>query len=89
MARHQIVIILLLILIPAPLLAQSGGWRTVANIAFMNTENLYDTITKIVSESGIFSVDLTAIAGFVPRVVGYLEHIEEYGMAATLKKFLG
>ena len=43
MARHQIVIILLLILLPAPLLAQSGGWRTVANIAFMNTENLYDT----------------------------------------------
>ncbi len=54
-----------------------------------DSENLYDTITKIVSDSGIFSVDLMAITGFVPRVVGYLEHIEEYGMAATLKKFLG
>lgn len=43
MARHRIVTIILLALLPATLLAQSSGWRNVTSIAFMNTENLYDT----------------------------------------------
>ncbi|MBO5903533.1 MAG: hypothetical protein J6Q40_06035 [Tidjanibacter sp.] len=43
MARHQILLILLLALLPATLSAQHGNWRNVTSIAFMNTENLYDT----------------------------------------------
>lgn len=46
MSRHTYLLLLLLTLIPATLLGQSGrgGWRNVMTIAFMNTENLYDTV---------------------------------------------
>lgn len=43
MARHQILLLLLLVLLPAKLAAQHDSWRQVVSIAFMNTENLYDT----------------------------------------------
>ncbi len=44
MTRHHIALILLFALLPAQLSAQRSGWRSVTSIAFMNTENLYDTI---------------------------------------------
>ena len=46
------------------------------------------TISKIVRESGIFTVDFSEVPGFVAAVAGYLRDIEESGMAAALKKFL-
>ena len=54
-----------------------------------DSDNLALTVEKIVCESGIFSVDLYAISGFIPTVAMYLSNIEQLGMAAALKKFLG
>ena len=45
------------------------------------------TISKIVKESGIFTVDFSE--GFVPTVAGYVRDIEALGMKDALKKFLG
>ena len=53
-----------------------------------NSEDLEGTITKIVKEGGIFTVDFSEVPGFVPTVAKYLKDIEEHGMAAALDKFL-
>ena len=53
-----------------------------------NSEDLEGTITKIVKEGGIFTVDFSEVPGFVPTVAKYLKDIEERGMAAALDKFL-
>ena len=47
------------------------------------------TISKIVKESGIFTVDFSEVPGFVPTVAGYVRDIEALGMKDALKKFLG
>ena len=47
------------------------------------------TISKIVKESGIFTVDFSEVPGFVPTVAGYVRDIEVLGMKDALKKFLG
>lgn len=54
-----------------------------------DSDNLEDTLTKIVMQSGIFTVDFSEIADFIPTVACYVKEIEEMGMAAALKKFLG
>ena len=46
------------------------------------------TLTKIVKESGIFTVDFSEVPGFIPTVAKYLKDIEKLGMAAALDKFL-
>ena len=53
-----------------------------------NSEDLEGTITKIVKEGGIFTVDFSEVPGFIPTVTNYLKDIEELGMAAALDKFL-
>ena len=53
-----------------------------------NSEDLESTVSKIVKESGIFTVDFSEVPGFIPAVAKYLKDIEELGMAAALKKFL-
>ena len=53
-----------------------------------DSDNLEDTLTKIVMQSGIFTVDFLEIEGFIPTVAQYVKDIEELGMAAALKKFL-
>ena len=47
------------------------------------------TISKIVKESGIFTVDFSEVPGFIPAVAGYVRDIEALGMKDALKKFLG
>ena len=47
------------------------------------------TITKIVKESGIFTVDFSEVPGFIGTVAGYVRDIETLGMKDALKKFLG
>ena len=47
------------------------------------------TISKIVKESGIFTVDFSEVPAFVPTVAGYVRDIEALGMKDALKKFLG
>lgn len=54
-----------------------------------DSANLEETVTKIVAQSGIFTVDFSEIEGFVPTVAQYIKEIEELGMAAALKNFLG
>lgn len=54
-----------------------------------NPDNLYSTVYKIVNESGIFTANFSEISGFESVVTMYLESIEQQGMAATLKRFLG
>ena len=46
------------------------------------------TITKIVKESGIFTVDFSEVPGFIPAVAGYVRDIEALGMEDVLAKFL-
>ncbi|MBQ4162968.1 MAG: altronate oxidoreductase, partial [Parabacteroides sp.] len=53
-----------------------------------DASNLEATMTKIVTQSGIFTVDFSEIEGFIPTVAQYVKDIEELGMAAALKKFL-
>ena len=53
-----------------------------------DSDNLEETLTKIVTQSGIFTVDFLEIEGFIPTVAQYVKDIEELGMAAALKKFL-
>ena len=53
-----------------------------------NSEDLEGTLSKIVKESGIFTVDFSEVPGFIPTVAKYLKDIEELGMAAALDKFL-
>jgi len=53
-----------------------------------DASNLEATMTKIVTQSGIFTVDFSEIKGFIPTVAQYVKDIEELGMAAALKKFL-
>ena len=53
-----------------------------------NSEDLEGTLTKIVKESGIFTVDFSEVPGFVPAVAKYLKDIEELGMTEALNKFL-
>lgn len=53
-----------------------------------NSQDLDATISKIVKESGIFTVDFSEVPGFISAVAGYVRDIEELGMAAALKKFL-
>ena len=52
-----------------------------------NSENLEETVRRIVCESGIFTVDFSEVPGFIPAVAGYLADIESLGMAAALDKF--
>ena len=48
------------------------------------------TITKIVKESGIFTVDFSEVPGFIGTVAGGdVRDIETLGMKDALKKFLG
>ena len=53
-----------------------------------NSEDLEGTLSKIVKESNIFTVDFSEVPGFIPTVAKYLKDIEELGMAAALDKFL-
>ena len=53
-----------------------------------DSENLEETVSKIVKESGIFTVDFSEVTGFVPTVAKYLKDIEVLGMKAALDKFL-
>ena len=53
-----------------------------------NSDDREGMVRKIVSESGIFTVDFSEVPGFVPAVAGYLADIETLGMAAALRKFL-
>ena len=53
-----------------------------------NSEDLEGTLSKIVKESGIFTVDFSEVPGFIPTVAKYLKDIEELGMATALDKFL-
>jgi tagaturonate reductase len=53
-----------------------------------DSDNLEETLTNIVTQSGIFTVDFLEIEGFIPTVAQYVKDIEELGMAAALKKFL-
>ena len=53
-----------------------------------DSENLEETVSKIVKESGIFTVDFSEVMGFVPAVAKYLKDIEDLGMKAALDKFL-
>ena len=53
-----------------------------------DSENLDGTVSKIVKESGIFTVDFSEVVGFVPAVAKYLKDIEDLGMKAALDKFL-
>lgn len=53
-----------------------------------NPGDLEGTVSKIVRESGIFTVDFSEVPAFVPTVAGYLSDIETLGMAAALDKFL-
>ena len=53
-----------------------------------NSADLEGTVSKIVKESGIFTVDFSEVPGFVPTVANYLADIESLGMAGALKKFL-
>ena len=53
-----------------------------------DSENLDGTVSKIVKESGIFTVDFSEVTGFVPTVAKYLKDIEDLGMKAALDKFL-
>ena len=46
------------------------------------------TVSKIVRESGIFTVDFSEVPGFVPAVAAYLADIRGLGMAKALDKFL-
>ena len=54
-----------------------------------DSADLEATITKIVCRSGIFTVDFSEVPEFIPAVAGYVRDIEELGMAAALRKFLG
>ena len=47
------------------------------------------TVSKIVRESGIFTVDFSEVPGFVSAVANYLSDIRDLGMAKALDKFLG
>lgn len=53
-----------------------------------DSEDLEGTVSKIVKESGIFTVDFSEVPGFVPTVAKYLKDIEKLGMKAALDKFL-
>ena len=53
-----------------------------------DSEDLEGTVSKIVKESGIFTVDFSDVPGFVPTVAKYLKDIENLGMKAALDKFL-
>lgn len=53
-----------------------------------DSDNLEETLIKIVTQSGIFTVDFSEIRDFIPTVAQYVKDIEELGMAAALKKFL-
>ncbi len=53
-----------------------------------DSQDMDATISKIVKESGIFTVDFSEVPGFVSAVASYVRDIEELGMAAALKKFL-
>ena len=53
-----------------------------------NSEDLEGTISKIVRESGIFTVDFSEVPGFVEAVAGYVGDIESLGMKGALDKFL-
>ncbi len=53
-----------------------------------NSEDLEGTVSRIVKESGIFTVDFSEVPGFIPTVAKYLKDIEELGMKAALDKFL-
>ena len=53
-----------------------------------DSENIEGTITKIVKESGIFTVNFSEVPGFIPAVAGYVRDIEELGMEGALAKFL-
>ena len=53
-----------------------------------DSENLDGTVSKIVKESGIFTVDFSEVTGFVPTVAKCLKDIEVLGMKAALDKFL-
>ena len=46
------------------------------------------TVTKIVKESGIFTVDFSEVPGFIPAVAGYVRDMEALGMKGALEKFL-
>ena len=53
-----------------------------------DSEDLEGTVSKIVKDSGIFTVDFSEVPGFVPTVAKYLKDIEKLGMKAALDKFL-
>lgn len=53
-----------------------------------DSEDLEGTVSKIVKESGIFTVDFSEVPGFVHTVAKYLKDIEKLGMKAALDKFL-
>ena len=65
----------------------------VEHIAFIrdnwDSTDIYATVSAIVQNEQIFSEDFSQVAGFIPKVVMYLNSILKEGMAATLKKFLG
>lgn len=53
-----------------------------------NSDNIECTLTKIVDESGIFTVKFSEVPSFIPQVAEYIKLIEEEGMAAALDKIL-
>ena len=63
-----------------------------SNIEYIQTNwdssNMQATITKIVKESGIFTVDLSEIPMFIETAASYVESIEILGMQAALKKII-
>ena len=53
-----------------------------------NPADLEGTVSKIVRQSGIFTVDFSEVPGFIPAVAAYLADIRALGMAGALDKFL-
>lgn len=54
-----------------------------------DSSDLKGTMRKIVSESGIWTVDFSAVEGFADAAAEYAADIERLGMAGALNKFLG
>ncbi len=53
-----------------------------------DSNDIESTITKIVKQSGIFTVDFSEVEGFITTVSQYIIDIESLGMTAALQKFL-
>ncbi|MDE6857640.1 MAG: altronate oxidoreductase, partial [Alistipes sp.] len=53
-----------------------------------NSADIEGTISWIVKDSGIFTVDFSEVPEFIPAVAAYVRDIESLGMEGALKKFM-